>query len=193
MLSEAEKKLADKLWFTFKARIRAQERLSRNDLHSQLLLVWYALLSAVLSIVAIRYPKVLGENTDIAAAILAIALLIISLLVTNRDFKGRSIAMRQNYLDIQGLHNELTIYDESKKSLEDISERYKKILRETENHSGIDDKYFRTFHKNSTRPVSCSEMAQVWIYLCVRGLVLTALYLGPGIVILLKSNCQLGG
>lgn len=186
MLSETEKILADKLWFTFKARIRAQERLSSNDFHSQLILVWYALVSAILSVIVIRYPQLLGDDTDIATAILSMALLVISLLVTNRDFKGRSMAMRQNYLDIQGLYNDLTFQDKPKESSEAISARYQKMLSESENHCEVDDKYFRVFHKGTTRPASMREKAEVFLYLILRWIVLAILYAMPVIVVLLK-------
>ncbi|NNC09875.1 SLATT domain-containing protein, partial [Corallococcus exiguus] len=86
--------MRDKIWFTYKARIKAHERLERMDFHSQLLLVWYAILSSILAILSIRYPTILGDNTDILGAILSIGLLAISLSVTNRDFRGRAMLMR---------------------------------------------------------------------------------------------------
>ncbi len=73
----------DNIWFTYKARIQAHHRLEWLEKHSQFILVWYAILSAVLSIVTLRFPKVLGDNTDIVAAILSVALLGISLIVSN--------------------------------------------------------------------------------------------------------------
>jgi hypothetical protein len=182
MLSENEKALANKLWFTFKARIRAQERLSNNDFHSQLLLVWYVLVSAILSVIVIRYPNCLGEDTDVISAILSVVLLVLSLLVTNRDFKGRAFAMRQNYLDIQSLYNALTLQNQPTRSTEEISENYQKILNESENHCEIDDKYFRVFQKETTRPASYREMAEVYLYLGLRYLILFFIYMIPVLV-----------
>ena len=98
----------DNIWFTYKARIQAHHRLEWLEKHSQFILVWYAILSAVLSIVTLRFPKVLGDNTDIVAAILSVALLGISLIVSNLDFRGRAIAMRRNYIALQRLYFDIT-------------------------------------------------------------------------------------
>ena len=61
--------MLNKVWFTYKARIQAHHRLEWMDTHSQFLLVWYAILGAALAVVAIRYPTLLGKNTDIFGAI----------------------------------------------------------------------------------------------------------------------------
>ena len=60
--------MRDNIWFTYKARINAHHRLEWLEKHSQFILVWYAILSAILSIVTIRFPTVLGSNTDSHAA-----------------------------------------------------------------------------------------------------------------------------
>ena len=96
--------MEDKLWFTYKARIEAEVRLRNNDQHSQVLLVWYAVVSVVFSIIAIRYPLFLGKDTDILSSILSVALLAISMLVANRDYRGRSSAMQRNYVAIKSLY-----------------------------------------------------------------------------------------
>lgn len=105
---QGEQDVNDKVWFTYKARIQAHQRLSKNDFHSQVILVWYALISALLAIVAIRYPHFLGSDTDIAAAALSVLLLAVLMLVANRDFRGRAISMRSNYLALQGLHSKMS-------------------------------------------------------------------------------------
>lgn len=184
MPTENEKILADKLWFTFKARIRAQERLSRNDFHSQLILVWYALASTIVAVVVIRYPSFLGKDTDIVSASLSIALLVISLLVTNRDFRGRALVMRQNYLAIQSLHNELTFQEVPTRTSDEISKNYQKILSESENHCEIDDKYFRVFQGNTTRPASYREKIEVGLYLLLRFVILTVVYMLPVFILM---------
>ncbi|HCO1592015.1 TPA: SLATT domain-containing protein, partial [Escherichia coli] len=130
----------DNIWFTYKARIQAHHRLEWLEKHSQFILVWYAILSAVLSIVTLRFPKVLGDNTDIVAAILSVALLGISLIVSNLDFRGRAIAMRRNYIALQRLYFDITTSQQL--SLEQ-KEKYFNLLNEVENHRDIDDKISR--------------------------------------------------
>jgi len=172
--------LSDKIWFTYKSRIRAHERLTSNDLHSQHLLIWYALISAVLSIAILRYPKLLGENTDIFTATMSVALLVISLLVANRDFRGRGIEMRRNYLALQRLYRECIAPGGPTRSLSDIDDDYQELLAEGENHTTRDDKHFRVFQDGLTSRIpSCREKAEVFGYLFVRYTLLFVLYAIP--------------
>lgn len=170
----------DNIWFTYKARIRAQVRLADNDLHSQLLLVWYAVFAACLSIIAIRHPKVLGDDTDIIAAMFGVMVLAMSLFVTNRDFRGRSMEMRRNYLAMQDLYTKATT-PQSVHLTPDVMKAYQELLSTIENHTEMDDKYFRVFHRGAlkTRVPTRVEIIEVHAYLAVRILVLAIAYLSP--------------
>lgn len=170
--------LIDKVWFTYKARIQAHIRLERWDIHSQLLLVWYALVAATLAIVSIRLPRSMGENTDIYAAILSIALLTVSLAVTNRDFRGRSIAMRGNYLSLQRLYDRML--HSGTESQEDL-ERYHELLASVENHTAMDDRIFRVKNQSalSSRAPTKLEIAMVIAYKILLTSFLATLYLSP--------------
>lgn len=132
------------IWFTYKARIAAEVRLKNNDLHSQILLVWYAIVSSAAGIVALRYPNFAGPNTDIYTAVLSVALLSISMLVASRDYRGRALQMRANHIALKRYYEELKtgIADPKNKP-----ENYSKLLLECENHSSYDDRYFRVFNK----------------------------------------------
>jgi len=167
----------DNIWFTYKARIRAQVRLAKNDFHSQALLVWYAFCGAVLAILTIRYPQILGSNTDILAATLAIALLVVSLMVTGRDFRGRSIEMRRNYLALQSLYRRAQ-QNSPILSPQEVEERYESLLDEVENHTTLDDVCARVFHtgKLTSRNPSLVELARAGGYIVVRTFVLIFLY-----------------
>ncbi|AVG38828.1 SLATT domain-containing protein [Achromobacter insolitus] len=179
--------IKNKIWFTYKARIQAHIRLSRADLHSQILLVWYALLSAGLAIVAIRYPTILGPNTDIISALLGVFLLGISMAVANRDFRGRGIAMCQNYQNLQRLYDSL-----GASSLDDdVIGKYHDLLGQVENHRGIDDKVFRVLHAAdlcSRHPVK-REYISAYGYLIWRVVVLAFLYLSPLFIIFSFYEC----
>ena len=171
----------DKVWFTYKARIQAHLRLSWLDFHSQLLLVWYAFLSASLAIATIRYPRVLGADTDLMSAVLSIALLSVSMAVTNRDFRGRSIAMRQNYLELQRLYDYLKQTGGSSPS--DI-DRYHALLSSVENHKEIDDKLFRVLHARSlsTRKPTRVETLEAYANLAARVGITLTFYLTPLVI-----------
>lgn len=170
----------DHIWFTYKARIRTQERLTQNDIHSQALLVWYAVLGTCIGIVTIRYPKFLGDNTDIVAAIFSVAILAVSMLVTNRDYRGRSLEMRRNYQALHQLYKNATLPN-SAIPKEQIEKEYHVLIDSVENHASIDDKYFRFFHsgKLNSRMPTTSEKIEVVIFIVLRTALLTVLYLAP--------------
>ncbi|MCE0929668.1 SLATT domain-containing protein, partial [Pseudomonas monteilii] len=144
----------DSVWFTYKARIQAHKRLEWLDFHSQLLLVWYAILSTALGVLTIRHSTILGPDTDIMATILSVALLGISLAVANRDFRGRAMLMRTNYLELQKLHRGIPDGPPNTPPPAPTSEqinRYDELLAESENHREIDDRIARIFAGPTTR------------------------------------------
>ncbi|EBY6526823.1 SLATT domain-containing protein [Salmonella enterica subsp. enterica serovar Livingstone] len=171
----------DNVWFTYKARIHAYHRLEQMDIHSQLLLVWYAIIGAILAVVAVRHPDVLGDDTDVFGAVLSITLLGVSLSIANRDFRGRAINMRKNYLALQCLYNEL-------KNKTEITQndtlKYDELLNEVENHNEMDDKIFRVknYIRLTSRKPEWTEHIQVYIHVIIKYIVLILLYLAPLIV-----------
>lgn len=167
----------DNIWFTYKARIRTQVRLAKNDFHSQALLVWYAFCGAVLAILTIRYPEVLGKNTDILAAVLSTSLLVVSLMVTGRDFRGRSIDMLRNYLELQSLYRQAE-QNPPPFSPQEIEKRYQSLLAEVENHTSLDDICSRVFStgKLTSRIPSLVERCYAGGYIILRTVVLICLY-----------------
>lgn len=173
----------DGVWFTYKARIQALKRLEWLDFHSQLLLVWYAILSAALGVLTIRNSEVLGANTDIMATILSVALLGVSLTVTNRDFRARAAQMRTNYLELQKLHRRLP--DESQdpnspRPTDEQIERYDELLAATENHREIDDRIARVFATGLTsRSPTAFESFDALLWLTLRFLITAVLYILP--------------
>ncbi len=170
----------DNVWFTYKARIQAHKRLEWLDFHSQLLLVWYAVLSTILAVLTIRYPKVMGDNTDILATILSVALLGVSLAVANRDFRGRALLMRDNYLKLNKLYQNI---QHNIGSITDHQITYHDILSESENHLEIDDRIARTFSQGLTsRRPTRFEKTQACTWLAMRVLITFSLYAAPFIV-----------
>ncbi|MGF6417229.1 hypothetical protein ABH900_000690 [Stenotrophomonas sp. AN71] len=171
-----ERVVRDKIWFTYKARIKAHERLERMDFHSQLLLVWYAILSSILAILSIRYPTILGDNTDILGAILSIGLLAISLSVTNRDFRGRAMLMRGNYLHLQKLYNDIQPTGPT------LAEQalYAGLLRDSENHTSMDDILARVLSTGLTSRIPTKiEYARGIASIILRYILIISLYATP--------------
>lgn len=172
--------MKDNVWFTYKARIQAHKRLDWLDFHSQLLLVWYAILSTTLGVLTIRYSTLLGHNTDVMATILSVALLGFSLAVTNRDFRVRAMLMRSNYLKLQKLHRELPV--DSAPTTEQAN-KYDALLAESENHREIDDQIARVFAQGLTsRSPTAFESCYAFFWLTVRFVITAGLYVLPVIV-----------
>jgi hypothetical protein len=166
----------DKVWFTYKARIQAHKRLEWLDFHSQLLLVWYAILSTALGVLTIRKSTLLGPDTDVLATILSVALLGVSLVVANRDFRVRAILMRNNYLQLQRLELEIS---KDGPTTEQIR-RYGDLLAESENHREIDDRIARVFSSAvTTRPPTWPERFHAVSWWLMRILITILLYILP--------------
>lgn len=168
--------MKDKVWFTYKARIQAHKRLEWLDFHSQMLLVWYAILSTILAVLAVRYEHVLGPDTDVMATVLSVALLGVSLAVTNRDFSGRAMAMRGNYLQLQKLYNELSVSPPTPVQ----TSRYDDLLAESENHNEVDDRIARVFSigLSSRKPTRFESISAIY-WLGIRLLLTSLLYALP--------------
>ena len=173
--------MKDKIWFTYKARIQAYQRLEWLDFHSQMLLVWYAILSTILGVLSIRFSDFLGCNTDLIATVLSVALLGFSLAVTNRDFRGRAMAMRSNYLKLQNLYNDLCLSN-AQPSPEQVN-TYNELLADSENHTEIDDRIARLFATGLTsRQLTCYERASAYYSFFMRKGIVFLLYISPLVV-----------
>lgn len=185
--SHGDVRVKDSVWFTYKARIQANNRLDWLDFHSQMLLVWYAILSATLGVLTIRYEHLLGPNTDIMATVLSIALLGFSLAVTNRDFRVRAMLMRKNYLQLQALYRELSL-GAAPTPLQ--TKQYDELLAECENHREIDDRIARVFATGLTsRQPTAFENCYAISWLGARLIITVALYVLPLAVGLLTWMC----
>lgn len=177
--------MKDNIWFTYKARIKAHERLEWMDFHSQLLLVWYAILSAVLGLFTIRYPAILGKDTDILSATLSIGLLAISLSVANRDFRGRAMLMRRNYQHLHKLYSSI-----QGNALEPTElDSYSDLLRDCENHKTIDDILARIFSTTSRTP-STREYILGYGSIVLRYILTGSLYIAPLLAAAYAAGCQ---
>ncbi|HBO4423376.1 TPA: SLATT domain-containing protein [Pseudomonas aeruginosa] len=169
--------MKDSIWFSYKARIQAHNRLDWLDFHSQMLLVWYAILSATLGILTIRYEHLLGPDTDMMATVLSIALLGVSLAVTNRDFRVRAMLMRRNYLQLQALYRELS---SGAAPTPVQTKQYDELLAECENHREIDDRIARVFASGLTsRNPTVFENCYAISWLAARLVITAALYALP--------------
>ena len=167
--------LINNIWFTRKARIQASERLSMNGLHAQLILIIYSLVNVGFSVAALKYNNFLNGESDIALIIMSVSILVLSMYITNIDFKGKSSQFKDNYLKLQSL------YEKAKSTEVEPTEEYIQLLSECDNHKSIDDKFFRVTNRSSlsSRKPTPYEYIEVILYITVRKTILIFLYLAP--------------
>jgi hypothetical protein len=176
------KTLTDKIWFTYKARIMAHERLMRLNKVTQLLLVWYSLITVISSIVMIRFPKVFGSDGDILVTCISLIVLVLSLVVSNRDYRGREIEMRRNYLKLQKLYRELETTNElTAERINEVDDTYQLIISKGENHTEFDDLTFRVKNVTSRMP-PWSEYLLYFLAKAGYWLLLTASFITPIVI-----------
>ena len=183
--------ISENIWFTRKARIQASERLSSNDNHSQNLLIFYSIINTCLAVMLIKKVTFLGNNTDLILVIMSIIILVTSLVVANKNFKGRSLALKAHYIELQRLYFEATDAEESenKEKLKSIREKYTKLLDIVENHTPIDDVVFRVKNRTGldSRKPTQEEKIMAYSYMVIRFVFLIALYSLPVIVIFIAA------
>ena len=185
-------KLSDNIWFTRKARIKTSERLFSNDNHSQLLLVVYSITNMCLSVALLKNLKLFGDNTDLSLVIMSMVILVTSLLVANKNFKGRALSLKNHYIELQKLYFNALDAEKSddNEKINSIREEYFKLLELEENHSSIDDCSFRVSQKKSltSRQPSTKEIATVYSYKTIRTISLIILYTFPVIGIYINAS-----
>lgn len=182
-------KISDNIWFTRKARIQASERLLSNDNHSQILLIFYSIINTCLAVMLIKKTTFFGDNADLILVIMSINILVTSLFVANKNFKGRALALKAHYIELQRLYFDAVDAEEKKLDLKEIRENYTGLLDIVENHAPIDDIVFRVFNESNieTRKPSLNEKITAYIYRASRLMLLTTLYLLPIVVIFIAS------
>ncbi|WP_072033989.1 SLATT domain-containing protein [Rahnella aquatilis] len=181
-------KLSDSIWFTFKARMIAYERLKSNEFHSQMILVWYTLILVVISIVLLKNENFFGDNIDLYSAIFSVVILVVSLIVSNQDFRGRSIHMRANYLELQELYRSIYLGNSDGTHIDDFESEYAKILSGSENHSRFDDliSRLRSGSGLTSRRLTCWEGILSRSIVVLRAILLLFLYITP-VALIIKN------
>jgi hypothetical protein len=126
-----------------------------------------------------------GKNSDITLTIISVCILVLSLFISNIDFKGRAEKLKNNYIELQSLYEraDLADADESK-----INTEYLKLLSDSENHKTIDDKFFRvTNYKTlSSRQPTIPDFIEVIFNVFIRKTIIISIYSAPFVLFLLN-------
>ncbi|WP_273860560.1 SLATT domain-containing protein [Photobacterium sp. GSS17] len=156
--------LSDNIWFTRIARIEASKRLLSLERQCQILLISYSLLSVCLSIIFL--VKDSSQFDNVVLCLFSTVILVLSLFITNSDYKGRGVQLKENYIELQNIYflvkdlESENKENEDPKRLKELRDEYIKLLHQTENHSTADDLRARSKQK-TTRPLKENEKQQL--------------------------------
>jgi len=127
--------LANKIWWTSKARIQAEKRLLSNASQSQFLLFWYSFVSVSASIYYLKFNAG-SEYSGISWVVLSVLVLCLSVFINGLSYKERASQIKECYEKLGAL------YLESKENvnLASLNNRYEEILNLSENHTERDDR-----------------------------------------------------
>lgn len=133
--------LLNKIWLTRKARIKAAERLERFDFLAQILVNYYTLFIVALSIWTL-YDSTNAQLISVITIIASVLLFGLSIFVTSRNFKGRSLTFKDCYIKLDELYTEGELLKSSQsltiQNTLDLQKEYNKILNGIENHTTLD-------------------------------------------------------
>jgi hypothetical protein len=172
--SERASKLANNVvWFTRKAWINAEDRLLKNDFHTQLLMVVYAAYTSCLSVVLLKFEPLPTDKNfiDSSLAVLSIVLLALSLYLNTKSFKDRAARFKSGYHDLQSIEGHLKSLagrqdgPASEQEFMKLTDDYNKILRDVENHAELDDIRARVLARaglSSRHPTSQDYVRYYW-------------------------------
>ncbi|MGI2132651.1 SLATT domain-containing protein [Shewanella baltica] len=193
------KQLADRIFWSKKSRVQAEKRLRTNDLASQVVLLWYSVFTVCISIFELSFPS--GESQfPTIMVVLSVLILCASLFVGNRNFKERSMILKQCYEELGSLESKcfeldkVTIESEKTRLLETISDGYSRALTLSENHDDNDFKnaliqeYLNTAPPRTklTRKPTIYNVFEVVIYTTLKYLLFSLLAIIPLFTLLLR-------
>lgn len=175
--------LSNKIWITRKSRIRAEDRLRKNDFLTQLLVNYYTLIVVGLSIWTL-YDSSHAQLISVLLIIASVLLFGLSIFLTSRDFRGRSLAFKDCYIKLDELYNETELLKAisvnlSPQKINELQKKYNDIIYSVENHTSID--YFGVL--NDTNKISARQKTYLYWRNFVKGLTIFAIVIFPLILI----------
>lgn len=188
--TDVAKNLKDRIWFTRIARIHSEKRLLCNELHSQLLLMAYAIYSIGLSVTQLKYKPISDDAASVIETILSVTLLGLAFHLNSRGFAARAQRFKENYTLLQVLSGRIELAEcqsndvSLEKTIESVQADYADAIAGCENHTSIDDRCSRFSYdqKKLSRPLVGWDFACVYAYMIGRFLGLAILYVSPVVV-----------
>lgn len=198
-IADLAKNLKDRIWFTRIARIQAEKRLLSNELHSQLLLMFYSVYSIALSVAQLQYKPISDEAASVIGIILSVTLFGLAFHLNGRGFSARAQRLKENYTRLQLLLGRIELAECQanphvlQSTIVSVQAEYAAAIAGSENHITMDDRCARYPYDQSklTRPLGRLDYIFILVYRGYRILGLAFLYLSPLVIysyLLFKMN-----
>ncbi|MFZ3017749.1 MAG: SLATT domain-containing protein [Gallionella sp.] len=189
-LVDIAKNLKDRIWFTRIARIYSEKRLLRNELHSQLLLMFYAVYSIALSVTQLKYKPIPDDAAAVFGIILSVILFGLTFHMSSKGFPARAQRFKENYTHLQELLGRLEVAEcqadltKLQEVIEHVQVEYKTAITNSENHTTMDDRCARFPYgkKGTSRALTSWDYTCVLAYSAGRYVSLGLLYASPVVI-----------
>jgi len=186
-INDVAKSLKDRIWFTRIARINSEKRLLNNDLHSQLLLMFYSVYSIGLSVTQLEYKLISDDAASVIGTILSVTLFGLAFHLNSRGFSARAQRFKENYTLLQVLSGRIELAEcqsniaTLETTIESVQAEYAAAIAGCENHTSIDDRCSRFSYdqKKLSRPLVGWDFLCIFSYRIGRFLGLALLYISP--------------
>lgn len=191
--------LKHKIWSTKGSRFRADIRMKELSRYSSLgnsFLSAYLIVFGLITLYNLNNDKIFNEKS-LAFSItgLSILSLIFSLVESSKNYSLRAKNYHDCALELSPLYNELQAFKtykqstSSKEELEafanNLQERYQQILVKYENHSPIDNQYFKVEHVDFYKKITRKNVVYIHIkYFIITKLLYLSMIILPPIFII---------
>lgn len=197
-VADLAKNLKDRIWFTRIARIHAEKRLLSNELHSQLLLMFYSVYSIALSVTQLKYKPITDDAASVIGTVLSVTLFGLAFHLNARGFAARAQRLKENYTLLQILSGRIELAECQsnttvlQNTIETVQAEYAVAIAGSENHITIDDRCSRfPYDKEKlSRPLGRWDVICIFVYKIGRFLGLAFLYASP-VAIYSYSLCKM--
>lgn len=136
MKQSLKEKLDRNIWITRKCRINASERLLSHAKYIEFLNVYYSIFVIILSLFSLTEQD---DMLSMISLVCSISLTISIIYANAAGYRERSLALKQNYIELQLLLDQLSFTAEcDTKAVMHISHKYAELLKASENHIPVD-------------------------------------------------------
>lgn len=186
-MEEKFNKLDDDIWVTRKCRIIASERLNTNENFCRFISIYYSILTTILTI--INMISIESKNIDVLILVTSISVTNFLLYLDTQNYKGRYLALKKNYLDLNKLQIKIKTLENKKDSekYNEIALEYNDLLREVENHKEYDYIKLALETKELKDNISIKKKISYYCKVCFIYLIKISVVLLPLLYIIYQS------